>query len=174
MESIEQVATCILDVSKKIYQINEENNPQAIFKGKIFLLNGEDVSVEQSDCRDCSYYFETPEMDGMIIKKENDDYCIKATIQYVNVRGEKCWFAKIRILDCYDEICIRGRRTGSWEMADFEDDDFNNNPDFELPLVLRAMYNSLYNMYKEVNENAILGKEKYIPNIRKKLIKYNV
>lgn len=174
MDSIEQTAACILNVAKKIFQINEENNPQTIFKDNIFIINGENVSVEYCDCKDSFYYFESPEIDGVIIKKENGDYCIKATIQYVNSRGENWGFAKIRIHDNHGDICINGRRTGNWEMDDFEDVDFIKNPDSELSIVLNSMNNSLGNMYEELNKNVEFGCNKHISKQIKQLIKYNI
>ncbi len=174
MNSIEQTAVSILDISKKIFKINEENSPQTIFKGKTFLIAGEDVTVERNDCKDSFYYFECPEIDGVIIKKENGDYCIKATVQYINSEGRKWSFAKIRIYDYHNEIRISGRRTGSLEMPDYEDVDFIKEPDSELSLVVNSMNSSLYNIYNKLNENIVLNGDKYISRHVKRLVKYNI
>lgn len=173
MNSMEQIAEYILDTSKNIFQINEKYNSQTIIKDNVFLINGEDICVEKSDKKDSSYYFEHPEIDGVIIKKENESYCIKATIQYVNKEGEKRGFAKVRIDDFYGEIKINGQRTGSWEMHDFEDDDFMKNPDPELPLVLDSMKNSLCNIYDELSRNTKFDRDMYNPEWVKQIKKYN-
>ncbi len=173
MESVEQLAIGILDVAGKIFKINEENNPQTIFKGKTFVINGEEVSAEQNDSKDSSYYFEYPEIDGVIIKDEDGNYSIKAAVRYENAKGNKWWFAKMRIDVRCDEVHIRGRRTGSWQMPDFADDDFMKNPDSELPYVLRSMKTSLCNMYDELGDNVEFGGDKYIPELEKRLLKYN-
>lgn len=174
MNSIEQLAIDILDVSKKIFWINKENNPQTIFKDNIFLISEEGIKVEHCNNKESSYYFENQELDGVIIRNEEGNYCIKATIQYTNSDGKKWGFAKIRIHDYQGEICIRGRRTGSWEMADFEDEDFIENPDFELPLVLNSMNNSLNEMYIKLEENIALGDNEYLNEKVKILKKYNI
>ncbi len=73
--NITEVAASILDISKDIFQINEENNPQVIFKGKTFLIKDEDITVEWNDCKDSFYHFECPEIRGVIIK--NEKYVLK-------------------------------------------------------------------------------------------------
>lgn len=173
MDSIKQVAVSILDVSKKIFQINEKNNFKTIFKDKTFYIYGEEVITKHSDCKDSFYYFECPEVDGVIVKKENGAYQIKAAVKYINSEGKKWCFAKIRIDDYFGKININGRRTGSWEMPDFDDDNFIKAPDFELSLVLKSMYNSLCIMYDELNNGVEASNDKYIPSRVKRLIKYN-
>lgn len=171
---VEQDAVCILELSKKIFEMNEEKNPQTIFKDKIFLIQHEGISVERGDCKDSSYYFDHPGTHGVIIRKENGNYFIKALVRYINSKGEKRAFAKIRIYDDFGTIQIRGRRTGSWQMQDSDDDDFIKNPDDELALVLDSLKNSLWNMRDELNKNPDLGRDQYIPRHQKRLIPYNV
>lgn len=174
MDSIKQVAAGILDISKDIFQINERFNSQVIFKDNVFLISGEKVMVEKCDKEDSSYYFEHPEIDGVIIKKENGtDYCIKASVGYINREGKRWGFAKVRIDNYFGVIHINGRRTGSWEMHDFEDDDFIKNPDSELSLVLDSMKNSLESIHEELCRNTNFDGDKYNPKWVKQLKKYN-
>lgn len=61
MELRKAKAYKILDISQKIYQIQERNNPTAIFGDKTFLIgieeNREAVSVERNyEKKDRSYY----------------------------------------------------------------------------------------------------------------------
>lgn len=174
MDSMEQVSLCILEIAKKIFQLNEELNSQIIFQGKTFLINGKDISIEMNDCQDSFYYFEHPEIEGVIIKKENgNDYVVKAATQYVNFEGKKWAFAKIRIYEENGDILIRGRRTGSFEMSDGDDEDFIKRPDPELSLVLDSMKNSLSQMYGELCRGLKSNNDMSNPQWVKQLKKYN-
>lgn len=174
MDSVRQTAECILDISENIFQINEKLNPKTIITNKIFVIGEEEITIEKSDVEDSFYYFEHPKIDGVIIKKENNiGFEIKATVSYINREGKNWGFAKIRINNDYGEIHIGGRRTGSWEMPDFDDDDFIKNPDPELFLVLDSMKNSLHNIYQELSSKNKNSNDRYTSKWVKRLQKYN-
>lgn len=179
MEKIKEEASEILVISAKIYQIQENNNPTAIFGDKTFLIgtegNREAVSVERNyDKKDRSYYFETPEIDGVIIKRENGNYCIKAMVRYINASNQNLWFAKIRIENSYDDnIKIMGKWSGSWQDPDFEDEDQIKNPNSEFPFALDSMKSHLVAMLNQLCTNSELNRETYDPEWVRKLKPYN-
>ena len=172
MEKIKETASEILDISQNIYQINESNNPTAIFTGKTFLIGTEDnreaVSVKRnSEKKDGSYYIETPEIIGEIIKYENGNYGVKACVKYTNDSNQDLWFAKIRIHISYDgNIQIMGAWGSSWQYPDYEDEDLINNSD--LPAALNAMKEHLSDIYSRLCNNDFSD-----PEWVKKLKKYN-
>ncbi len=178
MEKIKEKAYEILDIAKKIYQIQERDNPTAIFGDKTFLIGTEEdrdaVSVERNyEKKDRSYYFETPEIDGVIIKRENGNYCIKAMVKYINANNQDLWFAKIRIENSYDEdIQIMGKWGGSWEDSDCEDENQIKNPNLDFPLALDSMKNHLVGILNQLWNNE-LSSETYDPGWVKKLKLYN-
>lgn len=178
MKEIKEEAYEILDISQKIYQIQERNNPTAIFGDKIFLIGAEGdrevVSVERNyEKKDKSYYFETSEIDGVIIKRENGNYCIKAMVKYINANNQNLWFAKIRIDNSYDEnIQIMGKWGGSWQDSDCEDEDQIKNPNSEFPFALDSMKNHLAGMLDQLCNNNKLSSETYDPGWVKKLKPY--
>lgn len=179
MEKIKEEAHEILDISQKIYQIQERNNSTAIFGDKTFLIGTEEdrktISVEQNyETKDRFYYFETPEIDGVIIKRENDNYCIKAMVKYINDNNQNLWFAKIRIENSYDkDIQIMGKWGGSWQDSDFEDADQIKNPNSDFPFALDSMKNHLADILNQLRNNSELSSETYDPEWVKKLKPYN-
>lgn len=179
MEKIKQEAHEILDISQKIYQIQERNNYAAIFGDKTFLIGTEEdrgtISVEQNyETKDRFYYFETPEIDGVIIKRENGNYCIKAMVKYINDNNQSLWFAKIRIENSYDkDIKIMGKWGGSWQDSDYEDVDQIENPNSDFPFALDSMKNHLADILNQLRNNSELSSETYDPGWVKKLKPYN-
>lgn len=179
MKAIQEEGYEILDISQKIYQIQERNNPAAIFGDKTFLIGTEEdreaVSFERNyEKKDRSYYFETPEIDGVIIKRENGNYCIKAMVKYINANNQNLWFAKIRIENSYDgDIQIMGKWSGSWEDKDFYDEDQIKNPNSEFPFALDSMKNHLTEIYNQLCNNNELSSETYDPEWVRKIKKYN-
>lgn len=179
MEKIKKEAYEILDISQKIYQINESTNPTAIFKDKIFLIGTEDnpeaVSVKRDfEKKDSSYYFETSEIKGVIIKRENGNYCIKACVKYTNDNNQNLWFAKIRIDNSYSgDIQIKGKWGGSWQQPDYEDEDQIKNPNSDFPVALDSMKKHLTDIYNHLCKNSELNSDLYDPKLVKILKKYN-
>lgn len=179
MNKIKEEAYEILDISQKIYQIQERINPAAIFGDKTFLIGNEEnreaVSVERNyEKKDRSYYFETSEIDGVIIKRENGNYCIKAMVKYLNANNQNLWFAKIRIENSHDgEIQIMGKWGGSWEDPDYEDENQIKNPNSDFPVALDSMRNHLADIYNQLCIDNELNKDLYDPKWVKKLKKYN-
>lgn len=166
----------ILDIAKRIYQIQESNNPDAIFKDKIFLVgtenNREVISVKRNyEEKDSSYYFESSEIAGVIIKRENNSYCIKARVKYTNAKNESLWFAKIRIEYCED-IQVMGTWCGSWQKPDYEDEDQIKNPNSDFFLALVAMKTHLADMYNFLCNNKELSGT-FDHEYFRKLKKYN-
>lgn len=179
MNKIKGEAYGILDISQKIYQIQERTNSTAIFGDKTFLIGTEEdreaVSVERNyEKKDRSYYFETSEIDGVIIKRENGNYCIKASVKYLNAHNQSLWFAKIRIENSYDgQIQIMGKWGGSWKDPDYEDENQIENPNSDFPVALDSMRNHLADIYNQFCIDNELNKDLYNPKWVKKLKKYN-
>lgn len=174
MNKIKEEAYEILDISQKIYEINESTNSNAIFKDKIFLITADGKVFVKRDYekKDSSYYFETLEIEGVIIKK-NGNYCIKACVKYPKVNNQDSWFAKIRIENSYDgDIQIKGNWGGSWQAPDYEDEDLVKNPNSDFPVALYSMKNHLANLYNQLCNNE-LNSDLYDPKWVKKLKKYN-
>ncbi len=173
MDKIQEMAYEILDMSQEIYRINESTNPTAIFKNKIFLIgteeNREAVSVQiDYEKKDSSYYFKSPEIVGVIIKRENSNYCVKARVKYANANNQNLWFAKIRIETSYDgNVQIMGKWGGSWEDADIYDESLITNS--ELPFALDSMKAHLADIYNQLYENNGLNPDLYDPEWVKKL-----
>lgn len=180
MEKLKEEACEILDIIQKIYQIQESDNPNAIFKDKIFLIgteeNREAISIERDyEKKDSSYYFETPKIRGVILKKESGNYCVKAVVNYTNAKNQNLWFAKIRIEDSYDEdIQIMGMWGGSWENPDYEDENLITNPHLDFPFALDSMKNHLVDIYNQLCQNKKLDSDSYDPKWVKELKKYNI
>lgn len=179
MDKIKKEAYEILDISQKIYQVQKRVNPTAIFKGKIFLINIEDdqevISVQRDyEKKDSSYYFETPEIDGVIIKRESGNYCVKASVKYTNASNQNLWFAKIRIENSRDgDIQIMGAWGGSWQQRDHEDENLIENPNSDFPVALDSMKNHLANMYNQLCKNDETNSDLYDAAWVKKLKRYN-
>lgn len=179
MNEFKEVAYEILDISKNIYEINVKTNPTAIFKNKIFLIGTENnpdaVSIETDyEKKDSSYYFETPDIVGVIIKRNNGTYCIKASVKYRTAKNQELWFAKIRIESSLDgDIQIRGKWGGSWEAEDFYDEDFLNTPNSDLPAALVSMQTHLTTIHNQLCENNGLNSDANDQEWVKKLKKYN-
>lgn len=174
MSNSDDILTEILDISKKIFDINDKYNSSVIFGDKTFIVNGDNISVEQNDCEERCYYFEHYKISGAIFKNVNDEeYCVKASVKYINTNGKEWNFAKIRIYNNNGNISIKGRRTGNWVLHDFEDEDFIKEPDYELPLVLDSMKNSLLEMHTELCNNLDTNIDMYNPSWVKELKMYN-
>lgn len=169
----------ILEISKKIYGIQENNNPSNIFRDKVFLIDYDNNNKEETihvrhDCenKDNRYFFETPDIEGVIIKKQNNEYCIKASVRYINSDNKDTWFAKIRVESLSGNIEIKGTWGGSWQQADYHDEDITTNNSSDLPLALHAMRNHLYNIYNELSNNKS-NSDLYDHGMIKKLKQYN-
>lgn len=179
MERIYEVANMILDISQKIYEVQERFNASAIFKEKRFKIDTKDgkevISVKPNyEEKDSSYFFETPQIRGVIIKREGGDHCVKACVKYTNANNLVFWFAKIRIEKIYDEdIKIMGAFGGSWEQPDYEDENLIINFNSETPFALNSMKNSLVDIYNALCENKESSYELYEPQWVKELKKYN-
>lgn len=169
----------ILEISKKIYEIQENSNPSAIFRDKVFLIDYDNNNKEETihvrhDCenKDNRYFFETSDIEGVIIKKQNNEYCIKASVRYINSDNKDTWFAKIRVESLSGNIEIKGTWGGSWQQADYHDEDITTNNSSDLPLALHAMRNHLYNIYNELSNNKS-NSDLYDHGMIKKLKQYN-
>lgn len=179
MDTIKEKAHEILDISQKIYEMQENDNPTAIFGTKTFSIgieeNRETISVEQNyEEKDKSYYFETPEIIGAIIKRKNGNYCVKACVKYTNAINQNLWFAKIRIEYSYDkDIQITGVWGGSWQQPDYEDEDQVKNPDSDFPFALDSMKKNLVDIFSQLCNNGVLCSASYDPMWVKKLKPYN-
>lgn len=175
MNKIKEKAREILDISKKVYQIEECNNPKAIFKSdKSFIIKDKAIVTYTDDVefeeKSSSYYFETPTIEGVIIKSESSNYCVKASVQYTDANNESLWFAKIRIENSYSgDIQIMGKYGGSWEDQDYDDEDFIKKNNTELSFALDSMRTYLVNIYNELCNNS----NSFDPQWIKKLKKYN-
>lgn len=172
MDKTKEEAYEILDISQKIYQINESINSNAIFKNKTFLIGKEEnrgsISVEiDYEKKDSSYYFETPEIDGVIIKRENGNYCVKACVNYTNDSNQNLWFAKIRIEISYDgDIQIMGAWGGSWQQPDCEDDDLIKNPNSDFSVALDSMKTHLVAIYNGLCNNNDLFEPEWVKRLK--------
>jgi len=169
----------ILDISQKIYQVQTRVNPTAIFGDKMFLINTdggqEVVGVERDyENKDHSYYFETPEITGAIIKRQNGNYCVKAAVKYTDCNNREMWFAKIRIeKSCDGDIQVMGTWGGSWQQRDWYDENLIENPNADLPIAVDSMKNYLVSIYNQIGENEEVNSESYDPQWVKKLKSYN-
>ena len=168
----------ILSISEKIYQIQEETNSKAIFKDKVFVIGTETdrnaISIERNfEKKDSSYYFETPELNGVILKRENGNYCVKTAVKYSTPIHKNWWFAKIRIEKNFNgNIQIMGQWGGSWQDYDYKDEDFIKNPNKELPYALMSMKLYLKDIYNKLS-NDKLDSDSYDPKWVKQLKRYN-
>jgi hypothetical protein len=176
MDKIKETAHEILDIVKSIYEKQESENPTAIFGKKTFYIknnNGREVIIPKWDYEKnySSFYFESPEMDGVIIKKDDGNYCIKASVMYTNANNQKLWFAKIRIEEFDDrDMQIKGMWGGSWQSRDYHDEDLMSEPEF--PYALDSLKEHLVEMNNELSENKV-DSDCYDPGWVKKLKKYN-
>lgn len=150
---MKEIACEILDISEKIYRIQETNNPTAVFKDKVFVIGSESdrnsISIEKdSEKKDSSYYFQTSDINGVIVRRENGNYSVKAAVKYSDGSNDDLWFAKIRIEPSYDgNIKIMGSWGGSWQKKDFEDEDLLTSNNKELPFALDSMKEHLMGIY---------------------------
>lgn len=173
MDAIKLNAIEIISIIKNIYQIQENNNPNVIFKNKFFLLgteeNPEEILIERNyENNDSSYYFETSKIEGVIIKRENGNYCVKGCVSYKS-NNINLYFAKIRIEEKNDEdIHIMGKWGGSWQHPDYEDEDQIKNPNSDFPIALESMKKHLTSIYYSICNNE-LNKDLYNPEWVKKL-----
>lgn len=165
----EEIGIEILDIAEKIFQLNEQDDPEIIFGDKIFYIRNdglESVSVHYDyENQDREYYFELPDIAGVILKnKNNSNYAIKARVCYMNREGQKWSFAKIRIsLGFNGKIQIGGERSGSWQQSDYYDTDFLQNPDPELNLVLESLKRNLNFLWEELHKKGVKANETFIP-----------
>lgn len=179
MDKIKEKAFEILDVSQKIYQKQENVNPSAIFKGKVFIIGTEEdceaVSVQQNyERKDGSYYFESPDINGVIIKRERGNYCVKASVKYTDASDQSLWFAKIRIENpCAGDVQIMGLWGGSWEQPDCDDENLILTPDSDFPIALDSMKNNLVDIYEQLCKDNGANDESFEPKWVKQLKKYN-
>ena len=168
-----------LDVSQKIYQVQTRVNPSAIFGDKKFLIDTESdqevIGAEKDyETKDRSYYFETPEIEGVIIKRQSGNYCVKAAVKYINNNKQEMWFAKIRIEKSSDgDIQVMGTWSGSWQQRDWYDKNLIEKPNPDLPIALDSMKNYLVDIYSRLDENEEVNSEAYDPHWVKKLKPYN-
>ena len=174
METLEEKATKILDCCKEIYEIQERENPNAIMgKNKFYICqeNGEEVVNVRPDYdeREHKYYFEIPDFDGVIIKRESGNYCIKASVKYQIGNAESLWFAKIRIEAIYGNIQIKGKWGGSWQDRDYDDEDLTKDPTPDFLAALDSLEIQVANMHKQLCQNS----EAYDPDWVLELKPYN-
>lgn len=155
MDNIRDNASEVLNTAQAIYERQEIFNPTAILKDRRFVIgtDGEVVSVKRDyEQQDSSYFFETPEIRGVIVKKRHGDFCIKASVKYVDSNNRELTFAKIRVEKDYDgEFQVMGSFGGTWEQLDYEDQDLiTANPNFDMPIALDFMKNNLSNIYNQL------------------------
>ena len=177
-KKVKKEAYEILDISQKIYQFQEKNNPTAIFGDKIFLISTdekcEEIFVEQNyETEDSFYYFETNQIEGVIIKRKNGSYCIKAAVNYKDDNNQNFWYEKIRIEKSYDDIRITGKWGGSWQSLDCDDKDQIKDPDSDFFVALDSMKSHLCGIFNQLCNNDELNQEVYDPKWVKKLKHYN-
>ncbi len=172
-------ASEILNIARNIYLMQEGNNPNVIFGERTFLIGTEEdpekVIVQRNyENKDRSYYFESPEIEGAIIKRGNGNYCVKACVSYIGANNQVLHFAKIRIENSFDgDIKIMGTWGGSWEQPDFDDEDQLKNPNPALPMALCSMRSHLTDIYSQLRESYEEKKDSYDPTWVKKLKKDN-
>ncbi len=177
MKRYRKTAYEILDISQKIYQMQEATNPTAIFGKKEFIIGSEEtreeIFVKPSHKKDRFYYFEHPKIEGVIIKKENGSYCIKGMVKYTNSSNQDLWFAKIRIEHNEEDIQLKGSWGGSWQTPDFYDKNLieDSNPDF--PIAIVSMKEHLVDIYNNLCKNNGQNSNSYDSKDVKKLKKYN-
>ena len=131
MENLQALGIEILDIAQKIFMFNKQNDHKVIIEGKIFCFRENNdgtksirVKIDDED-KDEKYYFELPEIHGVILRNFNGAYGIKAHVIYANKKGEQWHFAKVKIsLGFKGNIEICGNRTGSWQQSDYYDTDF--------------------------------------------------
>ncbi len=165
----------ILNIAQMIYQINESINANTIFRENIFFIMADGKIFVEKDYeeKDSSYYFEAPDIRGVIIKKSSGNYCITTSVKYANVSNHDLWFAKIRIEKDYnDDIQIMGHWGGSWQKPDYEDENLIENPNPDFTIALDATKNHLTSIYNMLSTNPELS-SLYEPKWVKQLKKYN-
>lgn len=174
METLEEKATKILDCCKEIYEIQERENPNAIMGKNSFYIReekGKEVINVRPDFeeREQKYYFEIPGFDGVIIKRESGNYCIKASVKYQIGKAASLWFAKIRIEPVNGNIRIMGNWGGSWENKDYKDEDLTINPTPDFLAALDSLEIQVVNMCEQLRQNS----EAYDPEWVRKYKPYN-
>ena len=130
MNIIENAST-ILRIAQNIYELITKLNNKVIF-------DNISLRVDNSIC-----YFESPYIDGVIIKKEND-YQIKASVLYADNQV----FGKINIYQNQDKIILQGLKNYSWDYPDTYDLDLLNES--EISLVISKVLDILNNLYHEI------------------------
>lgn len=178
MEEIRKVAYEVLDISQKIYQLQEKFNQAAIFGDKVFIVGTEEdrdsISIERkNEKQDNYYYFTSPKIEGVIIKKNDSNYCIKAMVNYINRSNQNLWFAKIRIESGKEDIQLKAKWGGSWEDEDFYDEDQIINPNQDFSIAIVSMKEHLVDIYMKLCKNNGLNSNLCDPEWVKKLKKYN-
>lgn len=177
----EEIAIEILDIAEKIFQLNEQEDLEIIFGDKIFYISKNADGLKSVSARpdyenqDREYYFELPDIAGVILKnKNNGNYAIKARVCYLDRKGQKWAFAKVRIsLGFNGKIQIGGERSGSWQKSDYHDTDFLQNPDSELNLVLESLKRNLNFLWEELHKKGVNVNETFIPKWFRELKQYN-
>lgn len=178
MEKINDKALEILDISEKIFHIQEHDNSAAIFKDKTFIIGCD------SDCNsiftqkknvidDSIYYFETPEIDGLILERKNGNYCVKASVRYTDIDNFDALFAKIRIEVVNGSLKVMGTRWGSLKQLDCEDYNLLDNPTNDFIIALVTMKNYLIDIYKQLSEK-IESSDNFDPVWVKKIKKFKI
>lgn len=180
MDKIKNEAQQILDTSMQIFQIQEIVNPNTIFKNKRFKRgteqNPDAISVRYDyENNDSSYFFETPEIVGVIIKRKNGNYCVKSRVKYYSTTtNQSFYFAKIRIEKTkYEGLQIMGSWGGSWEQEDYEDENLLQNPTLDLIEAINSMNKNLVNIYEHLSQNKEANNTLYEPDWVTKVKKYN-
>ena len=179
METLEEKAIKILDTCKKIYEIQERENPSAIMGKNEFYIHEKDgkriINARPNyDERDYSYYFVIPDFDGVIIKKEDGNYCIKAAVKYKIGIAKKLWFAKIRIEPIYGNIEIKGKWGGNWLDHDYYDEDLTINPTPDFLAALDSLEIQVAKMYKQLCQSSGVDYASYDPEWVRELKPYNL
>ena len=139
-------AHTILETAQNIFELITKLDNKVIFDNISLIVNN-------SIC-----YLESPYIDGVIIKKEQD-YQIKASVLYADNQV----FGKINIYKDKEELYIKGLKNYSWDYNDLNDINLLQEDNQELPIVILAMLDILNNLYHEIIT--------YINNRERKLIK---
>lgn len=154
----EEMARDILGAAKDIFVGVEECAPSMILKNPSKYLDWDNTN---SYC-----YIDYPLVYGVITRKENGiDYSVQATVEYINEKGEKRGFAKIRIYEEAGKIQLKGKRSGGNYRHDIYDDDFLVNPDEDLPKFLQSMRTNLLALRDQIGVWSTCSVETFEPEV---------